>query len=197
MFFLTITLMFIIGPWLVSLGNNLIIPNSEFEIVNSIQIENVFDSDKYLGLEVKTTNNSYSLNYYLPEEKPNELLNYLMKNSLINESWQEVMPIYVENTTQRHDSILAKGSFNKLEVLKVNGQDIIGSSGSIIKKWIYYLFGFILSLIGTLGLFLTFWVLYSNIKIYKKKGHLPEIPNSIDRKIEGIKYIFRIKNGKR
>ena len=44
---------------------------------------------------------------------------------------------------------------------------------------------------GIAGFIITVMALFFNIKEYKKTGKLPEISNIVDRKIEGLKYIFR------
>lgn len=192
MYMISICMLTVMGPWLIETGNTSIISKDRFENVVELTLDNAFDSDKYLKVStVSEKNNKYEVNFYMPEGGHKKVLAILIEKKMIKEPDSLVLPVSIgsKDLKQFVDSKVY-GESGQLIALKVDNQYLIGKNPSIIKRLIFYFFGGVTMIVGFLSLIFTSVVMVDNIKIYKEKGSFPDLPNSVESKLNGIKYLF-------
>ncbi|MGP1992018.1 hypothetical protein D9V96_009040 [Zobellia laminariae] len=165
-----------------------------------LKLNHVFNGEDYMQFSIIIKSNDTLIkNYYLPEKKYIAIEDFLTKNQHIkNKALLKYLPIVINKTElEDYQDIKYRLKKNSIEFLSINNQDIIGKKITNLKKTIYYLLGSIFSLTGLFGFLLSSMVFFDCIKIYRKTGVFPNLPNSIDSKVEGLKYTFRwFKSGK-
>ncbi|MDO6676431.1 hypothetical protein Q4517_12840 [Tenacibaculum sp. 1_MG-2023] len=77
---------------------------------------------------------------------------------------------------------------NDIEKLVINNIYIIGSKPSIIRICLIYFLGGVIFILGFSSLIVTLIMLFKNLNIYNKTDKLPELPNTIESKIKGLKF---------
>lgn len=159
-----------------------------------LNLSNVFNSKDYIQFLIVTkSNDSLITNYYVPEKEYKSLENFLSKNQILKGNFLlKSLPIRLKKSDlSDYTDIKYRMDKNSTDFLSINNELVIGSDSSTLKKSVYYLLGTIISIAGFLGLLLSSMTLFDYIKTYQQTGTFPNLPNSINSKIEGLKYIFR------
>ncbi len=73
-----------------------------------------------------------------------------------------------------------------IEKLTINDEYIIGSKPSIIRICLIYFLGGVIFILGLSSLIVTLIMLFKNLNIYNKTDKLPELPNTVESKIDTI-----------
>lgn len=79
----------------------------------------------------------------------------------------------------------------KIEKLTINDEYIIGSEPSIIRICLIYFLGGVIFILGLSSLIVTLIMLFKNLNIYNKTDKLPELPNTVESKIKGLKFLTK------
>jgi hypothetical protein len=156
-------------------------------------LDYVFESEKYIQLKLITDmNDTISRNYYIPDKEHENIVSFLIiKKFTLTKNIAKILPL--ELTGQQLKSIgdvNFKLNRNHIELLAIDNYYLVGNKLSLMEKIIYYLLGTIFIIIGLLAFVLSSLVFYDTIKVYQKTDEFPNLPNSINSKIEGIKHIF-------
>ncbi|WP_422090953.1 hypothetical protein [Tenacibaculum ovolyticum] len=80
----------------------------------------------------------------------------------------------------------------EVEKLILKDKYIIGNKSSIVRALFIYFLGSVIFLLGLVSLFVTLIMLFKNIKEFNSSGRLPNLPNTVDNKIKGLKYIMKL-----
>lgn len=80
----------------------------------------------------------------------------------------------------------------EVEKLILKDKYIIGNKSSIVRALFIYFLGGVIFLLGLVSLFVTLIMLFKNIKEFNSSGRLPNLPNTVDNKIKGLKYIMKL-----
>lgn len=194
MFGLSVALICAVGPAIYYKAKPDITNQKNANGLKYFNLDYVFDSDKHIQLKLITNkDDTISRYYYIPEKEHENIMLFLIsKKFTVTKNISEILPL--ELTGQQLKLIKDVGfklNRNHIELLTIDDYYIIGNKISFFKTIAYYGLGTIFIIIGLLAFTLSSLVFYETIKIYQNTGEFPNIPNSIDSKIEGIKYIFR------
>ena len=77
----------------------------------------------------------------------------------------------------------------KIEKLTINNQYIIGEEPSIIRIGFIYFLAVLTFMLGLASLLITIFMFINSYGIYSKTGSLPKLPNTVESKIKGLKFI--------
>ena len=150
----------------------------------------------YIKFIVKVSDFQDKQVYYTGKGEHLKLVEFLSVNGLIEKvdnriNLQDNLPIEVlHEECQELGQVFYlydKSGFSKL---KIGEAFIIGSSSGLIKRVLAFVFGIIVLLLGVCSALLAVYSLFLNFRELVKTGHLPDLPNSVDSKIEGLKFIF-------
>ncbi|REH44483.1 hypothetical protein C7448_11115 [Tenacibaculum gallaicum] len=142
---------------------------------NGIDIKQIYDVSE---------NTSYS-----------NLINLLETKNIVNSRDLEMeLPINLTvNDLRKLEKVEVK--FNKknddIEKLVIDSIYIIGSEPSIIRICLIYFLGGVIFILGLSSLIVTLIMLFKNLNIYNKTDKLPELPNTIESKIKGLKFLAK------
>ena len=78
-----------------------------------------------------------------------------------------------------------------VEKLTINEEYIIGNKPSIIRIGFIYFLGVIGFILGTASLLVTIIMFRNNLNIFYNTGKLPTLPNTVESKKEGLKFLIR------
>ncbi|MDO6601330.1 hypothetical protein Q4538_01270 [Arenibacter palladensis] len=194
MFGLSIALVFAVGPAFFKKAKLDKTNLSNTARVRYFSLDYAFDSEKYIQLKlIMNKSDTVSKIYFIPEKQHKDVLSFLVKEKFIsNNNIREILPLKLTSQQlQSLDNIIFKLNGNHIEVLAIDNYYLVGKNPSIVEKIIYYGLGIIFISMGLLAFFLSSLVFIDTIKIYRKTGKVPNLPNSINSKLEGLKYIFR------
>jgi len=153
-----------------------------------------FDSDskKYLRVIVSTKHGiEYRKGIYVPEGGFDRLISSLDSFELLDKrKWAEQLPISVEAQSLGQVFTLKTNKVGAIDSLAVDDNYIIGGP-SIFQIGLLYLLTVVFGLLGIAAFGLTFMAFRQTYLEYKRVGSFPNLPNSIDSKAEGVKFIFR------
>ncbi len=134
--------------------------------------------------------------YYTIEGEHLKLVDFLIKNNLIEKvdnriNLEEELPIQISYAQcQQFGEVLYQLEDNGFSRLKIGNEFIIGSPPGLLKRALAFIFGVIVLLLGVSSAGLALYSLFSNFRMLIDTGHLPDLPNSVDAKIEGLKFLF-------
>jgi|GEM_PF-6547982 len=194
MFGLSVALTFAVGPAFykkVMLDQNHLNRSSR---VTHFSLDYVFDSKEYVQLKLITsTRDTLRKNYFIPEKEYKKVISFLFSNKFtISENIRETIPIEL-NTKQLKilENIRFKAHGNVIETLAIGDYYLVGSNPTITAKVLYYGLGTLFVILGLLAFLLSSLTLYDTFKTYQKTGRFPDLPNSIENKINGFMYVLR------
>lgn len=194
MFGLSIALVFAVGPAFYKKAKSDKTNFSNTTRVKYFSLDYAFDSEKYMQLKlIINKGDTLSKNYFIPEKGHKDVISFLVKEKFItSNNIREILPLKLTSQQlQSLGNITFKLNGDHIEVLAINNYYLVGNNPTIVGKVIYYGLGIIFIAMGLLAFFLSSLVFVDTIKIYQKTGEFPNLPNSINSKLEGLKYIFR------
>ena len=194
MFGLSIVLMFYAGPAFIKKIES---DQTKVQITDGLlefRLSNVFNGTDYLQLFILTKSNDTLIkNYYVPDKEYSGIKTFLVENQIVqNKPLSKLLPIVLKKPELTYyKDIKYRLEKNNVELLSINDHYLIGKRTTVFKKVIYYILGGVFGIVGLLAFLLTSIVFFDCIQSYQKTGVLPSLPNSIDSKIQGLKYILR------
>lgn len=194
MFGLSIALVFVVGPAFYKKGKSDKTNFSNTARVRYFSLDYAFDSEKYIQLKlIINKGDTVSKNYFIPEKEHKDVISFLVKEKFVTtNNIREILPMKLTpQQLQSLGNIIFKLNGKQIEVLAIDDYYLVGNNPTIIGKVIYYGLGIIFIAIGLFAFFLSSLVFVETIKTYQKTGEFPNLPNSINSKLEGLKYILR------
>ncbi|MDE3740309.1 hypothetical protein [Maribacter polysaccharolyticus] len=194
MFGLSIALVFAVGPTFYKKAKSDKTNFSNTSRVRYFSLDYAFDSEKYMQLKlIINKGDTVNKNYFIPEKEHKEVISFLVKEKFVTtNNIREILPFKLTSKQlQSLRNIIFKLNGKHIEVLAIDDYYLVGNKPTIVGKVIYYGLGIIFIAIGLLAFFLSSLVFIDIFKIYQKTGEFPNLPNSINSKLEGLKYIFR------
>jgi len=194
MFFLSLVMMVYGGP---SFFKKIASDQTNFRKLDNItelKINYIYNSENYIQFSLITNSNDTLIkNFFVPEKEYIGIEVFLFKNQFIqSKELLEFLPFDLKtNELKKFKQIKYQLINNNIESLSIKDQYLIGKKTTNFKIAIYYLCGSLVSFAGLLGFLLSFTTFIHCIKTYQKTGVFPSLPNSINSKLDGLKYIFR------
>lgn len=125
----------------------------------------------------------------------NQLVELLFRSKIIDKKELKGKLPFSLTGQQLNDLGRVKVKVNKdnqnIEKLTINDEYIIGSKPSIIRICLIYFLGGVIFILGLSSLIVTLIMLFKNLNIYNKTDKLPELPNTVESKIKGLKFLAK------
>lgn len=155
------------------------IPNDYEDIKLSGELSN---AKSFINVYEVTNNVSYS-----------ELVELLFRNKIIDKKkLKGKLPLSL-TVKQLNDLGKVKVKVNKenqrIEKLTINDKYIIGKEPSIVRIGFIYFLAVLTFMLGLASLLITIIMFINIYGIYKKTGSFPKLPNTVESKIKGLKFI--------
>lgn len=172
------------------------IPNTHLQQLKLfVQNAQSYGEERYLDLQViDTSGQQYGTIFFLPDRDHRELLKVLHDHKLIGNPHTIMAELPIVLTYQNHQELLSdiylEVKENRINQLQLGGKMVVGNAG-YVRQVFLYLLSVVFGLGGILTLFLSTYALAGNLRQYNQTGRLPELPNSIHSKWEGLKFLFR------
>jgi len=152
------------------------------------------NTTRYIKLEGSFSKNiRFRKIFNIKEKNHLELFNFLQDKKLIADASPETsLPIIISDK-KIIELGEVKTKFNDerlLEKLIIDNSYIIGAPESNIRIIFLVILSIIIILLGVSSFVVGSIMFYKNYMIYKKTGKLPELPNTADNKIKGIKFLL-------
>ena len=127
----------------------------------------------------------------LKERKP--LFQFLRKNNFLKKEEQlsDILPFELSaQQLQSFNRIQYEVEDKKIKTLSINDQTIVFPQNGFGSKVFLVLLAVILGIVGIFGCILMTMALNNAIKSYRQTGVWPDLPNSIESKFNGLKWIL-------
>jgi hypothetical protein len=173
-----------------------LIPNTHLQQLKLfVKNPQSFGEERYLDLQViDASGQQYGTIFFLPDRDHRELLKVLNDHKLIGTPHTIMAELPVVLTYQNHQELLSDVYLdvkeNRINQLQLGGQMVIGNSGYGRQAFLYLL-SVVFGVGGILALALTTYALAGNLRQYNQSGRLPDLPNSVQSKWEGLKFLLK------
>ena len=188
---LSLALIFAVSPAFYNKATNDSVEGNAIDL-SRLSLHFDSDSEKYLRIIINTKQGvEYRKGIYVPEGGYDKLISFLHGLELLDKKkWTGQLPISIEAQKLGQVFTLETNKAGAIDSLTTDGQYIIGGS-SIFQIGLLYLLSIVFGLLGILAFGLTFMAFRQTYVEYQKTGSFPDLPNSIDSKVEGVKFVFR------
>ena len=154
-----------------------------------------FGAENYLGLQLTAASGqTFRKVFYVPDREHIAMLNKLYSLQLLNRSIALHEQLPLRWTLQSNPALLNSIAYRRDEggndQVAIGNEFVVGQRNSIGTFFQYVVAG-IFALAGLGLLPLVTLELGRQLKIFNQTGHLPELPNSVDSKWEGLKFLLR------
>lgn len=156
----------------------------------------------YIELVIKMDSLIDKSTFYTKEYGHKNLVGFLVEQNIIHHSnrysqLDSIVPYVMdpEYLSQLGD-VYYEIENHQIVKLKAGNHFIIGSVPGLGKRIFLFLFGLALIVIGAGLSALAVYSLFLNFRTYQNTGNLPELTNSFDSKVNGIKFLLGIKSKK-
>ena len=198
MYGVSVGLLFVLAPLMwnsAEEANPSHLPNTSLQQLKLfVQKSQSFGEERYLYLQLKDASDRQCQTiFFLPDRDHWELLAMLHKHKLIS-SPQNILaelPIVVEfiNQPELLSAVYLEIKGNRIDQLQLGGEMVIGNAG-LGRQIMLYLLSIVFGVVGIVGTVLTTYVLAGNLRQFNESNRLPELPNSVQSKWEGLKFFF-------
>ncbi|WP_299104236.1 hypothetical protein [uncultured Tenacibaculum sp.] len=136
-------------------------------------------------------------NIYEVSQNPsyNNLLEVLFSRGIIDKRDLKGKLPFSLTSQQLSNFGLIKVKFNNedrsVEKLIIDNKYIIGTKPSTARIWFIYFLGSVIFLLGMSSLLVTLIMLYKNVMIFMRTEKLPDLPNTVETKKEGLKFLMK------
>lgn len=195
---LGLVIIFKVSPLLFNKANELKNEVLIEDQLSSLIIESSVPNDySYLKLKAEfLENKDFQQICYMSENNScTRLINVLKTKKIIKSKLlKEVIPLRLD---QKQIKSLGKieikiNKENKnIEKLIISDVYIIGDKPSIVRIGFIYFLGGTLFILGVSSLIITIIMLFKNLRIYCKTDKLPELPNTVESKIKGVRFLIK------
>ncbi len=120
----------------------------------------------------------------------------LAKNIIKNKEIKKALPLIVGRSQIKEfkTTKIKIGKHQSIEKIKIGNTFVIGVRNSKFKSFGLFFICGIIFLLGVLTLLVSVYMLLYNLKVFSETGKLPELPNTVDNKIRGLKFIYKLFN---
>lgn len=199
MYAVSLGLLLGLGPWLWHMASDSSQVPVSFEEITGFELftpnPQAYGAENYLGFRLTTTKNEdYQRIFYVPDGEHLELIETLYNLQLLNETiaLSEQLPVSwtIANNPKFLHSLAYKLEEGAINQLWINDEIVVGQRSSI-KIFLQYTVAALFVLVGFVGFIVITMELVRQLKIFNRTGELPELPNSVDAKWEGLKFLIR------
>lgn len=172
------------------------LPNTRLQQLKLfVQNSQSFGEERYLDLQlIDASDQHYRTTFFLPDRDHLELLEVLHKHKLISSSQNilAVLPVMVDYRDQPEllSAVYLEVKDKRIVHFQLSGETVIGNAG-YGRQVILYLLSVVFGVAGILGTALTTYVVAGNFRQFNQTGRLPDLPNSVQSKWEGLKFLFK------
>lgn len=172
------------------------VPNTRLqELKLFIDVPEAIGAERYLNLQLTDNNGQqYKTFFFVPDGEHRPLAQVLEKYQFISsvENITAELPIVLSHQDQPEllSAVYLEIKNNRIYHFQLGGAVVIGDAG-IGRQVFLYLLSIVFGLAGVLSLALTTLALIGNLREYSRIGQLPDLPNSLQSKWKGLKYLLK------
>lgn len=171
-------------------------PNTQLQQLKLfVQNPQSYGEERYLDMQLTdASGQQYRTTFFLPDRDHRELIEVLHKHNIIGspQNLLAELPVIVkyENHKELLSEVYLEIKGNQIHQFRLGGEMVIGNAG-YVRQVFLYLLTVVFGVGGILALTLTTYAFIGNMRQYNQTGKLPELPNSVHSKWEGLKFLFR------